>query len=198
MCARRERDLPGPAEGPGRRQRKRTRCGGGGHREPGICTRRSLRRASRTEVWTVLGRGWGPGVLRAEDSTGRLSGCAWLRSRARLEGGEGASGLGEPGSRAGREARRGGADCGRGDGMGAGGIAPSGEAPSQRRPGVRALPILHPGFEPRVTVAHRASRVSAKWLAGSLEAPGEHFGGSWKAPGCWVQTRAVPLPPLHD
>lgn len=82
--------------------------------------------------------------------------------------------------------------------MGTGGIAPSGEAPSQRRPGVGALPILHPGFEPRVTVARRASRVSAKWLARSLEAPGEHFGGSWKAPGRWVQTRAVPLLPLHD
>ena len=63
---------------------------------------------------------------------------------------------------------------------------------------MRALPILHPGFEPRVTVARRASRVSAKWLADSLEAPGEHFGGSWKAPGRWVQTRAAPTPALYD
>lgn len=44
------------------------------------------------------------------------------------------------------------------------------------RPRVLALPVLHPGLEPRMTAVRWASGVSAKCLASSLEALGEHFG----------------------
>lgn len=78
-------------------------------------------------------------------------------------------------------------------GEGAGGIERGVEAPSQRRPGVLALPVLYPGLEARVTVARWASGVSAKCLVSSREAPGKQFGWFLESARRWAQRGQRPL-----